>query len=249
MEQKNKKLFHSSLNNYKKNRVNLISLDSMNYSQSFIMDNKKLNKTINTISNFSNSNKLKINCSVKTGNSMYEKGLISKSKSLNKLNNLKLEKEKKIKEECTFKPKLNDSSYFINLKSNVNKKNKININDDSTKSESGIIRRVKSSSEINIQTSMMYRMASKIEEKKENLRREYYVRLCPFRPIVNDKSPPHINNFFNRLQGWIEKCNKNYLNNNQKSNIDSKTGLKFFNPDLEKTQKINEMFFSAVLFL
>jgi hypothetical protein len=251
---KNNKIFQSSLNNFKKNKVNQISLDSVDYSKSFIMDSKRFNKTMNTFSVISQSNKLKLNNSVKRGNSpniinLYEKSLISKSKSLNKINSIKLQKEKKLTEECTFKPKLNDSSYFINLKSNINKKNKKSINDDSTKSESIIIKRVKSATEINVQTSKLHRLAEKVEEKREKLRKDYYSRLCPFRPIVNDKSPPYMNNFFNRLQNWIEKCNHNSLNNNQKINTDSKSGLRFFSPDLEKTRKINNILFSSVYYI
>lgn len=70
----------------------------------------------------------------------------------------------------------------------------------------------------------------KKEEERIKLTDEYFNEIYPFTPNISDKSQPNVNNFFNRLQEWIEKRNNQIELDIIGSFYDSKTGQKLFQP-------------------
>jgi hypothetical protein len=67
----------------------------------------------------------------------------------------------------------------------------------------------------------------------------YYEQTCPFTPKIADSSKPKLENFFNRLQSWVEKRNENFQREIEESNKDSKTGQPLFRPLTSKKDSSN----------
>lgn len=70
---------------------------------------------------------------------------------------------------------------------------------------------------------------------QEQDRNQYFSEICTFTPKISNSSQPKLENFFQRLQLWIERRNENYFNELQNSLKDSKTGQFLFQPSVKRT--------------
>ena len=80
----------------------------------------------------------------------------------------------------------------------------------------------------------LFKEAETLKVAKEREMENHYAEVCPFTPKISDSSKPKVENFYKRLQGWVEKRNENYQKEVEEANKDSKTGQKLFTPRISK---------------
>lgn len=86
--------------------------------------------------------------------------------------------------------------------------------------------------EIEQSTSKMYQASEIYRTRKDILREHFYTQTCPFTPTIANKDTPKIENFYYRLQDWIDKRNKNTMKKTNDASFDRRTGQRFFSPKL-----------------
>jgi hypothetical protein len=175
---------------------------------------------------------------ISIGERLYMKGLASLDKSTMKVKQIRQAKEDQFYKTCTFSPRLNNSSVYINLRKvyspksvKISKSKSIDQKDIKPNTPS-VMRKVKSEKEIRAVSEKMYQRANTLNNKKENMRNRYYSEVCTFKPDIRDKSQPDVNKFFSRLQNWIEKTNEQFHTQQEQNFFDRKTGQKLFRPQI-----------------
>jgi hypothetical protein len=229
----------------------LTRLKSVEFKKKAVGNNKAFSKKTTTTSNTQSKNEESLWClsqkrplsatSVTIGERLYMKGLASRDKSNLKLKRIGQTENEKILKDCTFSPRLNNSSVLINLKkvyspkqvvvskSKISKSKSIDEGHNSVKSPV-TMRKVRSEKEIDVISEKMYRRANTLQNKKENLRNKYYSEVCTFKPEILDKTKPNVNKFFSRLQNWIERRNEQHYYHQEQAYYDTATGQRYFQP-------------------
>lgn len=98
---------------------------------------------------------------------------------------------------------------------------------------------VKTEAEINITSKRLYDTAAKYRNKKLELKEKLYSELCTFSPKIkrNDNQIPNIDNFFERLQNWVEKRNERCGLDQENVYYDQETGKRLFSPQINQSRK------------
>lgn len=86
----------------------------------------------------------------------------------------------------------------------------------------------------------LYIEAKQIKVTKEREATQYFKEVCPFKPKVTDTTEPKLENFYKRLQIWIEQRNEASLRSYEMSKMDEKTGLPLFTPNAGKVDSNRE---------
>lgn len=104
--------------------------------------------------------------------------------------------------------------------------------------------------EIEILSKRLFDNAERYRNKKLKLKENYYSELCTFSPHIKreDKEIPNMDNFFARLQNWVEKRNEKYEYDLKNINFDGKTGNRLFSPQINKSSKLFVRSFIIFLF-
>lgn len=63
----------------------------------------------------------------------------------------------------------------------------------------------------------------------------YFSEIYTFTPSITNKEEPNIDNFYDRLQKWVEKRNENFKNGIMNTIYDEKTGQRLYNPSITNT--------------
>jgi len=71
----------------------------------------------------------------------------------------------------------------------------------------------KPENEIRQLTDKLHNEKITLQVEREKLTDLYFSEIYTFKPTITNKEPPHIDNFFDRLQVWVGKQNENYKNN------------------------------------
>ncbi len=95
----------------------------------------------------------------------------------------------------------------------------------------------KSRKEIEEISLKLYKEAEVMRVTKEREKENHIAVVCPFTPKIIDSSKPKLENFYKRLQTWIERRNENYQKDLECANKDSKTGQVFFTPQVNKRSR------------
>jgi len=225
------------------NRVN----NSINLSKSK-KNQKSLNLSVSVISgtqkaNFSNCTQTN-SSSITTGERLYKLGKSMIEEKNKEISNLKAESVKKVKEECTFSPKLCDNSLLLSMKKQFTscervpyclqtpaKQNKtIEVDLSPTKKKKKITEPTAKEMEF---VSKLHSEREVFLQKKEKLREEH-MKSFSFKPSVNDKTDPDINNFWQRQDTWKDKKKDKDASLLENSMMDTSTNQKFFSPIISK---------------
>jgi hypothetical protein len=97
----------------------------------------------------------------------------------------------------------------------------------------------KTAKEVELITSKLYREAQQLKKMKEKETEDYFETVCTFSPKISDGTKPKLENFYKRLQSWIDKRNEKYMKDIEHSKIDSKTGQPLFSPITSKRDTIS----------
>jgi hypothetical protein len=134
------------------------------------------------------------------------------------------------------KRKNNQSDYYINKTEG----DTINTLDFSKKINKTIF---KTEEEIEHISKRLYSRAEIYKNRKVMQRDNFYNQTCTFSPDIirkNNEEIPSMNNFFNRLQNWVDKRNDKYEIDMEKIKYDEQTGKRLFSPQINnKTKFIN----------
>ena len=74
-----------------------------------------------------------------------------------------------------------------------------------------------------------------IQAEREKLAESYFSEIYTFKPSITDKSQPNVENFFNRLQVWVDKRNDSFKKDLETSLFDRKSGQKLFQPTINNS--------------
>ena len=281
-EQENEKFFSENILDkssfFMKNSVNFDS--SKNLTNNF----KSLTKVPNQIKNKTKSHSTQSN-NISYGERLYFKSFALEEKNKKKLEQIKKQKQDLLEKSCTFKPKLNQKSILMNLKSNYSKLGNLdnnisgsnfinskfsenkNIRDTNNNNNQNISynnitgnnsnlglfqsksfksskSRIRTDEEIDVLSKRLFNNAEKYRNKKIKLSENFYTETCPFTPDIirrEDGEIPNIENFFNRLQVWVDKRNNKYETDVEKSQFDERTGKRLFSPQINRLKKYNNV--------
>lgn len=103
----------------------------------------------------------------------------------------------------------------------------------------------KSPEEIEIVSKRLHDNAERYRNKKLLLQENYYAQTCPFSPEIISREEgviPNMENFFNRLQNWVDKRNDKYEQDLDKKHFDQITGNRLFSPQINRSSKHNVSF-------
>lgn len=90
--------------------------------------------------------------------------------------------------------------------------------------------------EIEVLANKLFKEAETLKVNKEKETENHFAGVCPFTPKISDASKPKVENFYKRLQTWVEKRNENYQNELEEATKDSKTGQRLFTPRISKRE-------------
>jgi len=152
-------------------------------------------------------------------------------KNINRSNTLIKKNVRYKNKQCSHNPLFNRSSDYDNYENETlltltESKSKI-INSSQNKTQK----------EIEFISKRLYENAEIRNKKRLDLQDNYFASTCPFTPeiISKGKDIPNINNFFKRLQNWVDKRNEKYVLDSENLKYDRKTGNRLFSPQINNT--------------
>ncbi len=209
--------------------------DKINFSQLYNSSNMGMLhnnfSSPNILKNNFNSNENNLNLNNIENLSNFNQSVNFSCENINKhFNKNKIKYKNK---QCNHNPILN---HTVNYKDN-DKSNLTRVNNNSK-----ILNKTcfKSPEEIDVLSKRLYDNAEKYRNKKVLLQENYYSQICPFNPEIisrDDCEIPNMQNFFNRLQTWVDKRNEKYEFDLEKNQYDEKTGNRLFSPQINKSKK------------
>jgi hypothetical protein len=129
-----------------------------------------------------------------------------------RINHSKLSNRKK-KEDNSFILNSSKKTKLLSTFSDVRKDSKEDFFDYKPKMYKIIINlyRKHTTDEINKSSDKLHSELKILNSKKDLLRIDYYTKTCPFSPEIINKEAPKVENFYYRLQSWIDKRNINII--------------------------------------
>lgn len=211
----------------------------INFRKTSNNDEKKLKKNLKQ-KEFNQTKK----GSITFGERLYYKSLALSEIKKKKEKEIKEQKDKQFSQIYNFKPNLNKSSYkrFSTLPSNTSNRNKSSKKLNTITTEQ--LKELNDIEEMNkykkdkkpydeiIKLTERLHNEQKIKLfKKKNLTEKVLEEKCPFTPDINEKlDKPSVENFFFRLQTWINSLNNKIDVINNTEPTDYKTGQVLFTP-------------------
>ena len=256
-----------SMNESNDNKIDIISNDYLKRSNTNISNrnNSKINSNSNSrikssyqIQSLLNDNKE--NKNLNYGERLYHKCEKLGEKINNKIQKIKNEKEKKLKNECTFKPKINKMSHYISYRNN----NRSNYDDEDNilyyreyidrklsylkeryaqKDENcyfspKINKTKKKDNNLIPRYEQLYQKSKQLKTKREFLSNSIYNK-DKFKPSINKVYNTEMTNlpFDERQNAFNSKTTekKKQMKSQIENNIDSITGQKFFKPIINES--------------
>ena len=146
---------------------------------------------------------------------------------------------------------IRQSKSAVNLKRKNNQNYNLNTEGDMINSlnNSKIINKTifRTEEEIENMSKRLYDRAAVLRNRKVMQRDNFYLQTCSFSPDIirkNNKEIPSMNNFFNRLQNWVDRRNDKYEIDMEKIQYDENTGKRLFSPQINNKSKfINLLIF------
>ncbi len=208
------------------NNNNNFNINNYNYNNKENFENNLYNSNIH-FENLSNFN----NCSSENYNVNYN------NNNNNTNNNSNSNKIRYKNKQCT-----NHNQKLLNNTFNLNENEKANLT--RVNSNSKILNKTcfKSPEEIELMTKRLHENAERYKKKKILLQESYYSQICPFSPEIISREEGEVanmDNFFNRLQNWVDKRNEKYEQDQEKRQFDERTGNRLFSPQINKSKKHN----------
>ena len=111
---------------------------------------------------------------------------------------------------------------------------------------------IKSKEDIEYISKRLFTNAEVLKNKKNILSDKYYSDICPFNPQIirrENTEAIKIDNFFSRLQNWVEKRNDRYESDFENTLIDKKTGKRYFSPQINKQKNVKILNLKINIFL
>jgi hypothetical protein len=144
--------------------------------------------------------------------------------------------------QCNHNPMLNNTVNF-------NENDKANLT--SVYSHSKILNKTcfKTPEEIELVSKRLHDNAERYRNKKLQLQESFYAQTCPFAPEIISREEgeiPNMDNFFNRLQTWVDKRNEKYEQDLEKKHFDERTGNRLFSPQIRKSKKHKVIYFISI---
>ena len=269
LSKRKENIIKNDYSNEKKESPKIYDYNSKKESATYSL-RKKNKKLINSKSNlpsdqlsllFNEYNNEKINY----GEKLYYDNMKKEEKKIDKINKLINEKENKIKNECTFKPKINKTQYhslstrFNNIFQYDDNDNIINYNDYKNSKLSNLrkkynqddkncyfkplineIKEDKNKNNLTPRYELLYQNSKQLKSKREFLSNSIYNN--SFKPIINKIYNTEMTNLpFNERQNIFNSKSsekKMKMKKNIENNIDSITGQKLFKPQINDNNKL-----------